>query len=65
MSQDGLVDRVFTKLLIISVTKRIPWVGAGIGIILGVCLVLADQLIPVSPVIAVSRRGGKIGVSTL
>lgn len=40
-------------LIILAVTKRIPWVGAGIGIILGVGLVLADQLIPESPSIRV------------
>ena len=34
--------------------KQIPWVGAGIGIIVGVSIVLADYLIVDKPVLVVS-----------
>ena len=33
--------------------KQIPWVGAGIGIIIGVIIVLADYLIVDKPVLVV------------
>lgn len=41
------------ELLLILVTKRIPWVGAGIGIILGVGLVIANRVVPETPLISV------------
>lgn len=34
--------------------KQIPWVGAGIGIIIGVLIVLADYLIVNKPVLVVN-----------
>ena len=33
--------------------KQIPWVGAGIGIIIGVVIVLADYLIAEKPILVV------------
>lgn len=34
--------------------KRVPWVGAGIGIVLGVIIVLLDQLVTKVPTVSVS-----------
>jgi len=34
--------------------EQIPWVGAGIGIIIGVSIIIADQLIPQNPTISVT-----------
>lgn len=34
--------------------KRVPWVGAGIGIIVGVIIVISDQLIATKPTLQVS-----------
>lgn len=49
---------VNVKIYSPPVTKRIPWVGAGIGIILGVGFVLSDQLIPETPMMSVSILNG-------
>lgn len=37
-----------------SADLQIPWVGAGIGIIIGVILVIADYTIPEKPSLKVS-----------
>lgn len=39
--------------------KRVPWVGAGIGIVLGVIIVLLDQLVTKVPTVSVSDERKK------
>lgn len=41
------------RCLCVLVDSRVPWVGAGVGIILGVIIVIADQLLTKSPAVKV------------
>lgn len=41
------------NLIIIKDEKRLPWAGAAVGIVLGIIIVIADQLLTKSPTIKV------------
>lgn len=45
-----------------AVEERVPWAGCGIGIVLGVIIVLADQLLTKGPSVTVRRRYTILGV---
>lgn len=47
------------------VEKRIPWVGAGIGIIIGVTIVIADYVFTKAPTLTVRPHSNEFENSTI
>jgi hypothetical protein len=41
----------------VSADDQIPWLGAGVGIIMGVIIVIADQILTYKPTLVVSVPG--------
>jgi hypothetical protein len=41
----------------VSADDQIPWVGAGVGIIMGVIIVIADHILTYKPTLVVSALG--------
>lgn len=44
-----------TKIILIPVEKRVPWIGGGIGIFLGVIIVILDNVFTKKPTLSVIK----------